>query len=1030
MKNKSDRSIKGWIKIIESLRLPEFNTFLIKNLFHESKSVRHIAILAISGNKILKAAPFLYNLYLQSSSREEKKVILSALAELKDIEVSRKIFRLAPFNKDPGQKIEMLNILASFPQIKGVEDMIAEQATKEKDDPVKYSAIFNLATIRNYHLLVKMIDQNKNEQEKSLGFMALSANLEEIKKNLGFLQKKTKKTGKEFTLKEDLEKSFLFIRKILKNRVKNFKDFSKETQYAFLNAYIDSREKGLTALTRIVFNSASLEDQVYLLDMIDLKFAKIAEKESLLIQLCNFRFDAPLVREKVVLIFRLSKDRKLLSPKEERFILGFIQKIFDKNLSDFNLYFGEGQKDETMLQKLSGFLFHHGNVEIQNLINIYMDQLSQNDGLLKKIVMGFFQSSSRFSVDELKYFVMHLKLQNVSLRKRITSELNSVKFEKAFLRNKVLLLLQIISDFKIKKISDKIFKLYKLSLKIKDYELTMECLRALSSLEFKAVFQEIENHWTLYDFLDNRDLLVALGLSANLSALDMIIRLYNDDQISEELLGPAIDVLGEISPAEHTPSLVFLQNLLRNQKRNFYNLFHALGKIGNIHTIDFLLSEFIENQPDGADLSVVDCISSIAERNLESKGMITENLYRLLKHCRGISKFEVIAVLIILRDDYAEKILIENIKKSSKREFVYFFSRLFSLFESFEPNDRIKYLGYLIELIKCIRERPEFADSISQIISILSNQEKKMLSSVIIDQSKIEIKKEDSLETSVGELSEKKKFIEEREHQKELTIFFSDIAGYTKKSSELSLLDTIELVREYEGISLPLIENNGGSIIKKMGDGLMVSFANPQKAVITALEIQNELQNLNQFRIGLRKIIIRIGINTGLVYIKEGDIFGDTVNIASRMETSAKPGTILITESTYDKIKKNIFCLRFPAIKVKGKDEPLTCFRPLRKSEGFDDIPANSIAELESKLVFQDMAPGDRQSQDSVNISELQNFFASNKTLLDREGMRHLNQFFECIAELETDDKKRPAIEDYLRKSIYKCLGLFNPKKK
>jgi hypothetical protein len=88
--------------------------------------------------------------------------------------------------------------------------------------------------------------------------------------------------------------------------------------------------------------------------------------------------------------------------------------------------------------------------------------------------------------------------------------------------------------------------------------------------------------------------------------------------------------------------------------------------------------------------------------------------------------------------------------------------------------------------------------------------------------------------------------------------------------------------------------------------------------------MQAELFTFNQR--SNEKIFIRIGINTGTVFVKNEDVFGEAVNIAARMENLAKPGRIFITETTYDKLSGRIPCSDLGYHQVKGKSEPLRVF--------------------------------------------------------------------------------------------------------
>src|SRR5450631_2019676 len=134
-------------------------------------------------------------------------------------------------------------------------------------------------------------------------------------------------------------------------------------------------------------------------------------------------------------------------------------------------------------------------------------------------------------------------------------------------------------------------------------------------------------------------------------------------------------------------------------------------------------------------------------------------------------------------------------------------------------------------------------------------------------------------------------------------ILAADVAGYSRlmgidEEGTLAALKTLrrELID-------PKISEHRGRIVKTTGDGALVEFASAVDAVRCAMEIQRALAERNASIPEDRRIEFRIGINVGDIIIDEGDIYGDGVNIAARVETFASPGAICLSDNAYQQIK-------------------------------------------------------------------------------------------------------------------------------
>src|SRR5687768_5910327 len=126
-------------------------------------------------------------------------------------------------------------------------------------------------------------------------------------------------------------------------------------------------------------------------------------------------------------------------------------------------------------------------------------------------------------------------------------------------------------------------------------------------------------------------------------------------------------------------------------------------------------------------------------------------------------------------------------------------------------------------------------------------------------------------------------------------IMFADMAGYTAlmQQNEQQALEKRRRLKEVLEASLSLFN---GKILQFYGDGMLGIFNSAIDAVKSGIEIQQQLKHPP-------KVDLRIGIHTGDISMEEGTIYGDGVNLASRIESLAVPGAIFISEKVYDEIR-------------------------------------------------------------------------------------------------------------------------------
>jgi class 3 adenylate cyclase len=140
---------------------------------------------------------------------------------------------------------------------------------------------------------------------------------------------------------------------------------------------------------------------------------------------------------------------------------------------------------------------------------------------------------------------------------------------------------------------------------------------------------------------------------------------------------------------------------------------------------------------------------------------------------------------------------------------------------------------------------------------------------------------------------------EERVQRRLAAILAADVVGYSRLM-ELDEAGTMAALKSLRKAVLePLVARHQGRIFKTTGDGVLVEFASAVNAVQCATDLQQGVAGANSGRAEDRHIVLRIGINLGDVMVEGGDLFGDGVNIAARLEGLAEPGGISVSgEST------------------------------------------------------------------------------------------------------------------------------------
>ncbi|MFT7558688.1 MAG: adenylate cyclase [Flavobacteriales bacterium] len=183
--------------------------------------------------------------------------------------------------------------------------------------------------------------------------------------------------------------------------------------------------------------------------------------------------------------------------------------------------------------------------------------------------------------------------------------------------------------------------------------------------------------------------------------------------------------------------------------------------------------------------------------------------------------------------------------------------------------------------------------------------------------------------------------------RKRLTIFFSDIQGFSALTEELEAETLTDILNAYLTEMVKIATAHGGTMDKFMGDGIMIIFGDSKseglkedclRSIAMAVDMRKKMQELEHrwFNQGIKKPLrIRMGINTGYCTVgsfgtseyMDYTVLGTHVNLASRLETAAEAGEILISHETWSLIKDIVMCRDKGEINAKGFSHPIKVYQ-------------------------------------------------------------------------------------------------------
>ena len=250
--------------------------------------------------------------------------------------------------------------------------------------------------------------------------------------------------------------------------------------------------------------------------------------------------------------------------------------------------------------------------------------------------------------------------------------------------------------------------------------------------------------------------------------------------------------------------------------------------------------------------------------------------------------------------------------------------------------------------------------------------------------------------------------------RKQVTIMFSDLSGYTAMTEHLDPEDVKGIMSQLFGELTEIIKSFDGFIEKFIGDAVMAVFGVPKaheddpiRAIRAAMDIHAAVDNFSsrfEEKIG-RSLTMHTGINTGLVVTGEVDIekgthglTGDAINLASRIESLAKPGEILVGKSTYQLAKGHFKFKKMEPAQVKGKTEPVQVYKVVSLLD--QETVAHHLHGVQAELIGRET----EMNQLLGTIEDLKNGKGSIISIVGHAGTGKSRLIRELKTRLELDE--------------------------